>query len=229
MKFGNAQTALPRTAEEVAGLSHCPEILVAAEQRGINQIVHFTTLKGAVGVFSKWALMSRRRLPQEELLEFVYQPNAYYRRDLEWLDYVNLSVERVNDWFLRASRRWHDAEDPQWVILAFGPRMLTHPGVVFTTTNNAYPECLRAEGLSGFDQIFGEIVVGYNGRRYVRENARPSWPTDRQAEVLYPGELSCDHLQRIDVLTERTYDDIHGTLGGLGLSVPIRHAPEAFQ
>ena len=139
MQSGNPKTARPRTAEEIAGLHHRPEMLVAAEQRGVTQIVHFTTVKGAVGVLSRWAVMSRKRLPQEEQLEYVYQPNALYRRDPEWLDYVNLSIERINDWFLQASRRWHNAEGAQWVILAFSPQILTHPGVVFTTTNNAYP------------------------------------------------------------------------------------------
>ena len=223
------QSVNPRTTEEIASLPPCPEILSAAERRGVTQIVHFTTLKAAVGVLSRWAVMSRKRLPQEEQLEFVYQPNASYRRDSEWLNYVNLSVERINDWFLQASRRWHNAEGAQWVILAFSPRILTHPGVVFTTTNNAYPECLRAEGLAGFSQIFGELVTGYNGRQFRRINIKPSWPTDRQAEVLYHGELSCEYLQRIDVQTERSHDDVHGMLGGLGLSVPVHLAPEVFQ
>lgn len=229
MQSGNPVDALPRTPAEIAHLPQCPEVLVAAEQRGITQVVHFTRLAGVVGTLAGYTLKSRARLPEDEYLEYVYQPNALYRRDPEWLDYVNLSIERINDWFLLASRRWHRAEDAQWVILVFSPQILTHPGVVFTTTNNAYPECLRAERLAGFTQMFGELVTGYNGRQYTRMNTRLAWPTDRQAEILYPGELSCEFLQRIDVQTERAFEDVHGILGGIGLSVPVCYAPEVFQ
>ena len=229
MQSGNPVEALPRTSTEIARLPQCPEVLAAAERRGITQVVHFTRLAGAVGALAGCALKSRARLPEDEYLEFVYQPNARSRRDSIWLDYVNLSIERINDWFFRASHRWHNSKGAQWVILAFSPQILAHPGVVFTTTNNAYPECLRSEGLAGFLQMFDEFVTGYDGRQYSRINTVPSWPTDRQAEVLYPGELSCEFLQRIDVLTESAYRDIHGTLGGLGLSIPVRHAPEVFQ
>ena len=222
-------SARPRTGTELARLPQCPEVLVAAEQRGITQVLHFTPLKGAVGILAAGVSKSRARLPEDAYLEYVYQPNALIRRDQAWLDYVNLSIERINDWFFRSSHRWHSAEGAQWVILAFSPQILAHPGVVFTTTNNAYPECLRAEGLAGFSQMFGELVTGYNGRQYNRMNIGASWPTDRQAEVLYPGELSCEFLQRIDVQTERAYDDVHGILGGIGLSVPVRYAPEVFQ
>lgn len=229
MQPSHPVSARPRTVKELVRLPQCPEVLVAAEQRGITQVLHFTPLRGAVGILAGGIVKSRARLPEDEYLEYVYQPNAFNRRDPAWLDYVNLSIERINDWFFQASRRWHSAEGAQWVIFAFSPEILTHPGVVFTATNNAYRECLRSEGLAGFSQMFGELVTGYNGRQYRRINASPSWPTDRQAEVLYPGELSCEFLQRIDVQTERTYDDVHGTLGGLGLNVHVRYAPEVFQ
>ena len=60
---------------------------------------------------------------------------------------------------------------------------------------------------------------------------QPAWPTDRQAEVLYPGELSCDYLQRIDVQTEESTDSIYGALGALNVEVDasICFRPEVFQ
>ena len=228
-QYGNPEPAHPKTAKEVADLPHSPETLEAAEQRGITQIVHFTTLKGAIGVLFKRAVLSRKRLPQEEHLEYVYQPNAQLRKDISWLDYVNLSVERINDWMFTTSVRWHAAEDNPWVVLSFDPLILTHPGVVFTTTNNIYPTCRRAEGLAGFSAMFSDLVLGWYSNQHDRVGKLASWPTDRQAEVLYPGELSCKFLQRIDVQTERAFEDVHGILGGIGLSVPVCYAPEVFQ
>ena len=229
MSTEKAIEARPRTHAEVATLRECPAVVAAAEERGIREVVHFTTTSGAVGVLAAGAVKSRARLPADKYLEHVYQPNAEIRKDQAWLGYVNLSISRINDWMFGASTAWHAADGNPWVVLSFSPRILGHRGVVFTTTNNIYPACKRAEGLAGFSRLFSDSVRGRYGELHDRRGKEPAWPTDRQAEVLYPGELSCTWLQRIDVQREETEDDIHGMLGALGLSVPVRHAPEIFE
>ena len=221
--------AQPRTADEVANLPCCSTIADAAGRRGISQVVHFTTVRGAVGILASQTVKSRKRLPEEEYLEYVYRPNARIRKDVPWLDYVNLSIERINDWMFDASERWHARSGNPWILLSFHPRILAHPGVVFTTTNNIYPSCKRAEGLSGFCRMFADPVYGWYNTRHTRVDKLDAWPTDRQAEVLYPGELSCDHLQRIYVQLEESLDTIHGVLGGLNVNVPVSLAPEVFE
>ena len=229
MSEGEGTETRPRSADEIVRMPDCPALAVAAEQRGISQVVHFTTAKGAVGILAAGALKSRARVDEDEYLEHVYQPNALLRKDEAWLDYVNLSIERINDWMFQASERWHVAEDNPWVVLSFHPRILAHPGVVFTTTNNIYSTCRRAEGLEGFLAMFSDVIRNYDGTLYDRTDKPNAWPTDRQAEVLYPGELSCNHLQRIDVQLEQSLETIDGALGVMQVSVPIRHAPEVFE
>ena len=214
--------------QEISRLPDCPAIVAAATERGISQVVHFTTVRGAVGILAVKAVRSRARLNEDEYLEHVYQPNAPYRKDEEWLDYVNLSIERINDWMFETSERWHAKEGNSWVVLSFHPRILAHPGVVLTTTNNIYPRCERAEGLVGFRRVFADTVYGRYDTRHLRTDKLAAWPTDRQAEVLYPGELSCDHLQRIDVQLEQSLESIHGLLGAFYANIPVRHAPEVF-
>ena len=223
--------ARPRRSDELVELPPCPEVVVAARKRGVMDVVHFTTLRGAVGVLAARAVKSRARLPEDKYLEHVYQPNTKFRKDCAWLDYVNLSVQRINDWMFTHSVRWHAAEGNPWVVLSFDPKILAHPGVVFTTTNNIYPSCKRAEGLAGFNQMFMGSVLGRFDKRHDRVGKPLQWPTDRQAEILYPGELSCDYLQRMDVQSEEAVDTICGALGGLASSehVHVRHAPEVFQ
>ncbi len=205
------------------------EIRRAADRRGITQVVHFTTLRGAVGILASGCVKSRSRLDEDKHLEFVFNPNVRLRKDPEWLDYVNLSVERINDWMFATSTSWHATEGNPWVVFSFNPRILAHPGVVFTTTNNIYPRCTRAPGLGGFNNMFAETVFGKYSKQHDREGKSASWTTDRQAEVLYPGELSCDHLQRIDVQIEESLDDIHGIISSFSLDVQVQHAPEVFQ
>ena len=196
---------------------------------GITQVVHFTTIRGAVGILASNSVKSRERVSEDSYLEKVYQPNADVRKDPAWLDYVNLSVERINEWMFNTSTRWHLKEDNPWVVLSFHPRILTHPGVVFTSTNNIYPLCKRSEGLAGFRQMFAARVHGRYSDIHDRSNKEEAWPTDRQAEVLYPGELSCEHLQRIDVQLEQSLEDVDGLLGALSTNVSVCYAPEVFK
>lgn len=210
-------------------MAHHPQIVTEARARDIKDIVHFTTLKGAVGVLASQSLKSRTLLPEEAYLEHVYEPNARFRKDGAWLSYVNLSIERINDWMFDTSVRWHASRGNPWIVLSFRPEVLGHAGVVFATTNNIYPSCRRAEGLPGFRQLFEGTVVGRMGYRHQRGATPSAWPTDRQAEVLYPYELSCEYLQRIDVQMPEAEDEIHGALAGLGLIVSVRNAPEVFE
>lgn len=221
--------ARPRTTEEIKLLPDCPEIAVAAERRGITQVVHFTTVSGAIGILASNAVKSRARLPKDKYLKYVYKPNAPYRKDEQWLDYVNLSTERINAWMFQHSEKWHVTENNPWVVLSFHPRILAHPGVVFTTTNNIYTTCRRAEGLEGFCCMFADSICNYDGTLYNRTDMLAAWPTDRQAEILYPGELPISHLQRIDVQKDQSLETLDGALPEFDTSVPIRHAPEVFQ
>ena len=229
MRDAPSRQARPRKADEIAGLPRRPEVVAAARERGIAQVVHFTTLKGATGVLAARAVKSRHRLPKERYLQYVYQPNSELRKDIAWLDYVNLSISRINDWMFESSGRWHAGEDNPWVVLAFEPELLGDPGVVFVTTNNIYPACRRQEGLEGFERLFEERVRGRYDAVHTRDGMPANWPTDRQAEVLYPEQVPCTYLLRIDVQQGDVVDKMHGVLGGLGLNIPVCHAPEVFE
>ncbi|MGH3115878.1 MAG: DarT ssDNA thymidine ADP-ribosyltransferase family protein [Gaiellales bacterium] len=208
-----------------------PEIVTAANRRGVTEIVHFTTVQGAVGICATRAVKSRRLLPEDNYLEHVYRPNALDRsRDSAWHDYVNLSVSRINDWMFGASRRWHVTEGVSWVLLSFITKLLGDPGVVFTTTNNAYAGVTRAEGLEGFEQMFADRVIGSYYGTVQRSPGHPSsFPTHRQAEVLYPFELPISYLQKIYVQTEEGLDNVEGALGATDTDVPAQLAPEVFR
>ena len=221
--------ARPKTAREIAKLPPRPEVLDAAQKREITDVVHFTMMNDVIGILASGAVKSRARVQEDEYVEHVFAPNSESRiRDEEWMDYVNLSIQRINDWMFRVSSgKWHP--EVSWVALSFSPEILSHPGVVFTTTNNIYTGCRRAEGLDGFSMMFSDKILRWRGKVVERSNLHRSLPTDRQAEVLYPGQLSIEHLQRIDVQVEETLDTIHGIMGGLNMDVPIHHAPEVFR
>ena len=50
-------------------------------RRGVTEIVHFTTNHGVVGILARGAVLSRRHLPNEQLLRYVAHPNAITRAE----------------------------------------------------------------------------------------------------------------------------------------------------
>lgn len=228
-----APEATPQTEAQVRHAPRCPEVVEAAIELGITSVVHFTRMQpGLVGILDSSAIKARRDLPKDQRLRHVYQPNAVDRsRDSPWHAYVNLSVTDINKWMFQSSMKWH--QEAEWAILRFGPEILGDPGVVFCTTNNAYPTVRRAVGLQGFEQMFATRIAGYQGHIGTRAKRRRNQTTDHQAEALYPFALSLDHLRTITVSNEATFDAVAASLGVFRRKLPrkpdIVLAPEAFR
>ncbi|MCY3891915.1 MAG: DarT ssDNA thymidine ADP-ribosyltransferase family protein [Acidimicrobiaceae bacterium] len=200
----------------------------AATERGITSVVHFTTAGGLLGILASGAVKNRQDLPLDELVQYVYEPNAVDRHlDKRWHSYVNLSVTAINLRMFDFSCREH--LDAEWVILEFGLEILGDPGVVFCTTNNIYPAALRREGLGGFEQLFASSVDGRYGRPTKRTDEPPNRTTDPQAEVLYPFELSLTHLHTITARTDDGYEAAVAALTHFHYEPRVEIDPEAFR
>lgn len=195
------------------------EEIVAA--RSITEILHFTTNKGVLGVLDSRSLKSRARLNSDERLEYIFQPNAINRdKDLAWLDFVNLSVSRINSDFFSASGNWHRSKNIFWCVLSFSPEILTHANVHFSTTNNIYTGVKRGSGAVALERMFESEIVRWNGNTVIRSSeANPSYTTCVQAEVLYPGQVSTKYLTKIYVAEEGYADELAGQISML------RHPP----
>jgi len=187
------------------------------EARKIKEVVHFTTHKGLLGSLHSGAVKSRQRLPAADDLKYIYKPNADVRKDLAWLDFVNLSISRINKEFFNHSCRWHRAEDLWWCIMSFDATIIGHPGVYFATTNNMYTGVTRGKGAIALSNLFAPHVTRWGGNIAVRSDELPdSFTTCQQAEVLYPGELSIEHLRRIYVTRDEDADEVHAQLAVVG-------------
>lgn len=188
-------------------------------ERGISEVLHFTTNRGCLGVLATQFLKARKRLNDDETLSFILKINAKDRsRDCQWHDYVNLSISRINTQFFKSSGAQHQNEDLWWCILAFRPEVLEHPGVYFTTTNNMYSGVKRELGVDGLNALFSSKILQYRSQYKVSEverkqNLPTRFTTCEQAEALYPGELSTDFLQAIYVAKECHEEEVAGQLG----------------
>lgn len=174
-------------------------------KRGIKEILHFTTNLGFIGILDSSCVKPRKILPDNRRLEHILKLNCPDRsRDQEWHNHVNLSITSVNNYLFRIARvKWHkDGDVDWWCILSFRTEIITHSGVVFCTTNNAYTKVVkRGCGVTGLEGLFADTIVEYESGTTARRHPSmpPNQPTSMQAETLYPGELSLDYLQRIYV------------------------------
>lgn len=187
------------------------------EYRGIEEILHYTTHLGMIGILDSKAVKSRFRLNHNQRLEYILKLNTPIVRDTNWIDYVNLSISRINTHLFNiSSGRWHP--NVWWCILSFDPAILTHEGVYFTTTNNVYHSTVRrGRDSAALEAMFAPVVPwGYYGSKRTRKSNMPdSYPTCEQAEVLYPRELSTDFLQRIYVAEGEEVDEVNAQIAAV--------------
>ncbi|MBH0058497.1 DUF4433 domain-containing protein [Pseudoalteromonas sp. SWXJZ94C] len=204
----------------------------AARERGINEVIHFTTNEGLVGILHSEKILPNARLQKEDTLEFIFKQNSEKRkeRDLNWLNYINFSLTKVNSTFFSYSQYRRQSDEIFWVIIAFSTEVLDHLGVYFTTTNNIYPSNIRKEGMSGFENMFSDVIEGRFQQTIARDQSHlPSWTTCEQAEVLYPNECSIEHLSKIYVKNEEHKHSVKAILAGLDKCFDVEVALDKFQ
>ncbi|CAI3133728.1 DarT ssDNA thymidine ADP-ribosyltransferase family protein [Acinetobacter baumannii] len=192
----------------------------AIKQKGIEEVLHFTTNRGIVGILATGYLTSRAGLRDHDLLEHVLHVNAKDRPEASelfdksenWLDFVNLSISEINQHYFQVSKRWHVDQNVWWLILSFDSEIMNHEGVYFATTNNSYPYCKRGKGIEGFELLFQNIINRKYNWSVVRNNREKKLPTCQQAEVLYPKKISINYLKKVYVNSEDNYDRVKGWL-----------------
>lgn len=208
------------------------------KQREINEVLHFTTHKGIVGILATRYLASRARLKDEQLLERILHVNAQDRPEASelfdksenWLDFVNLSISEINQHYFKVSKRWHIDKDVWWIILSFESDIMNHEGVYFATTNNSYPFCRRGKEVEGFESLFQTTIPRKHGwSAPPRRDREKNLPTCQQAEVLYPQRISVDYLKKVYVSSEDNYDCVKGWLRQFNLPhVEVEINPSKF-
>lgn len=169
-----------------------------AQARGITEILHYTSERGAMGTVMKGALLSREKVENDPDIAFIFE-GVWERKDPDWVNYISLSLSRVNlDLFRRSRQRFPDY---WWAILSFDVEILDQENVWFTTTNNIYPVCERATGEAGFEAMFApEVPWGYQGSVKTRSPDIPDgWTTCSRAEVLFPQRIPLKYLRCVYV------------------------------
>jgi len=172
-----------------------------AAQRGITRLCHFTPSRNLVHIASDTTgILATAKLEESE--RRVYTPTDLQRYD-NHEGYICCSVEYPNAWY------WARAQEKEtlfrdWVILFIKPDHLWMPGTRFCS-RNAAADCGRgaAEGYKAFTGMYASEVAGAQGRVFTRTSGQlKCCPTDEQAEVLVPDQISAEDVIAIGVRDE---------------------------
>ncbi len=199
-----------------------------ARELGVTEVLHYTSNRGVMGSVMKRALLSREQVEKDRDVAFIFE-GVWIRKDPDWVNYISLSVSRINLDLLSRSRK--NFPDFWWAVMSFDVDILDDEGIWFTTTNNIYPPCRRATGVPGFELMFGEpIPWGYQGSMKYRGNGMSSaWPTDRTAEVLYPERIDLSRLRKLYVMEPQHRRLVHAWTDTYDLAeLPVEVSQHAF-
>lgn len=90
-----------------------------------------------------------------------------------------------------------------WVVLSLRPDIAADPGVLFATGNMAYDGMVPSSGSAAWEGLFADRAFSGFGKYTLRRSSlHAKYPTDSQAEVLYPRSLPISVVQRIYVETD---------------------------
>lgn len=210
--------------------------------RGISRLVHFTPLNNLLGIYEIGALWAKSKIESYAkehndcfLLDYI-RWNDGLRLDGR-CDCINMSVQRINHALFDRFRKKF-AQCDVWCVLEFPPTLLERDGVVFTI-GNAASSYVRAHGsgcgIKALKAMFADpVVVGncYGTTMSTRGGVPKNCPTNRQAEVMIPGAISCSEVSGIVFANEehacRAARALHVAYPGLDLP-PIRVCPADFE
>lgn len=193
------------------------EIKREVNKRGITRLCHFTQSRNLIHIMSGGTgVLATKKLQEDGL-------SAFTPTDLERLDehegYICCSIEYPNAWYFDHVRD-KDVLFKDWVILFIDPKYLWLSGTRFCPRNAASDHGRNiGEGEGAFLAMFADVVPGAYGKtRHRSDNHLACSPTDDQAEVLIPDQISLSDILEIAVSTETQAKKEFARLQLLGVS-----------
>jgi hypothetical protein len=187
------------------------------EERGIEYLVHFTSIENLSGICRERAILSLTKLRE---LNCPYNQIDNERIDRQ-LQYIFCSVTYYN--FL-----YHyliSSKSSCWVLLHIRTDYMWKNKTQFCTTNAATDGGAHlGRGLDKLQNLFAPQVFARRGIQ-TRFNKPENLPTNIQAEVLVYESISLEDVIKIVVKNRRDVEQVRGT----GWEGEIEIRPDLFQ
>lgn len=175
--------------------------------REIEHLIHFTPSINLLSIFEQEKLLSRALLEKFD----VYQTDIFdyieFTDEIRFDDksFINLSIQHPNSFlFNRFREKTKNDIHITWCVLKIDKKYIYKLDTLFSVTNAANSHNKKKVGVTGdinkFRMLFVEslqIVTSYNSRTISRNNLKPKYPTDEQAEVLVKNEISVKDILQV--------------------------------
>lgn len=174
--------------------------------RSIDHLIHFTPTINLLSIFEQNKLLSRMLLEKFDIDQTDIFDYIEFTDDIRFDDksFINLSIQHPNSFlFNRFRQKTASHHHINWCVLKIDRKYIYQQDTLFSVTNAANSHNKRNVGVTGdiekFRMLFAnsvQVVTSYNSRTLTRNNLKPKYPTDEQAEVLVKNEiLASDILQ----------------------------------
>ena len=172
--------------------------------RGIDCLVHFTPTINLLGIFEQNKILSRKILEENntDLLDYTE-----FTDDIRFDDknYINLSIQSPNSFLFSKFREKTRSESHIfWCVLKIDKKYIYYSDTLFSITNAANSYNKRNIGVTGgidkFRMMFAsslKVVTSYGEKKISRNNLKPKYPTDEQAEVLVKDEILLSDILQV--------------------------------
>lgn len=199
-----------------------------ARSRGVTRLVHFTPARNLPHIIDDAALRPVVDLRADRRAWFTATDLERYDEHPEM---TCCSIEYPNAYYLRQARMRPNARVyPDWAALLLSVDLLDRPGALVSPRNAAAGTAMTATDAS-FNAIYAPVVVGR--QRYVRgPHHLDAVPTDLQAEVLIPNDISLSQVCGLLFPTEVMCRTVRANLRQVTRDPPAHwtwgSSPEAF-
>lgn len=177
------------------------------EQRGIEQLIHFTPAINLLSIFEQGKLLSRALLERFDIDQTDIFDYIEFTDEIRFDDksYINLSIQHPNS-FLFNRFRQKTAEESHifWCVLKIDKKYIYQSDTLFSVTNAANSHNKRNVRVTGdiakFRLMFTNsipVVTSYGSRTVSRNSLPTKYPTDEQAEVLVKNEIFVSDILQV--------------------------------
>lgn len=175
--------------------------------RGIEYLIHFTPTINLLSIFEQGKLLSRALLEKFDIDQTDIFDYIEFTDDIRFDDksFINLSVQHPNSFlFNRFREKTKNDGHINWCVLKIDKKYIYQSDTLFSVTNAANSHNKRNVRVTGdlikFQMLFAnslQIVTSYNSRTIVRNNLKPKYPTDEQAEILVKNEIEISDILQV--------------------------------
>jgi hypothetical protein len=188
------------------------EIMEAIEDRGIEEIIHFTRIENIESIITN-GILSRNKAKEKSIRIIASDTDRFDN----FLDYISTSISFPNYKMFFTKR---EQEISEWAVIKISPSILYEKDCKFFNDNAASNKSTQIEDINEIFEENIEIKGKIKERQpYINRNM----PTNPQAEVLVKDEIEVGYIKSIIVHKEEVKNQIKFKVPQINIEVDANY------